>query len=40
MNRVLVEDVLRPKIVGEDPFNVERIWEKMYWYVGTGSSVQ
>ena len=32
LNRVLVEDVLRPKIVGEDPFNAERIWEKMYWY--------
>jgi L-alanine-DL-glutamate epimerase-like enolase superfamily enzyme len=39
VNRVLIEDVLRPKIVGEDPFNVERIWEKMYWYSRTSLSV-
>lgn len=30
MNRVLIEDFLKPAVVGEDPFNVDRIWEKMY----------
>jgi D-arabinonate dehydratase len=27
----LIRDVLRPQVVGEDPFNFERIWEKMWW---------
>jgi L-alanine-DL-glutamate epimerase-like enolase superfamily enzyme len=31
VTKALVEDVLKRKIVGEDPFNVERIWEKMWW---------
>ena len=31
LNRVLVEQVLKPYVVGEDPLNTERIWDKMYW---------
>ena len=31
LNRALIEGVLKPYIVGEDPLNNERIWEKMYW---------
>ncbi len=30
-NRVLIEDSLKPYVIGEDPLNTERIWEKMYW---------
>jgi len=29
--KVLIEDMLKPVVVGEDPLNSERIWEKMYW---------
>jgi len=32
LNKVLIEDMLVSQIVNEDPFNVERIWEKMFWY--------
>jgi len=28
---VLIEGLLKPQVVGEDPLNTERIWEKMYW---------
>jgi L-alanine-DL-glutamate epimerase-like enolase superfamily enzyme len=28
--KVLVEDVLGPQLVGEDPTRVEFLWEKMY----------
>jgi L-alanine-DL-glutamate epimerase-like enolase superfamily enzyme len=28
--KVLVEDVLRPQLLGEDPTRVEYLWEKMY----------
>jgi len=31
LNRVLIEDSLKPYVIGEDPLNTERIWEKMYW---------
>lgn len=31
VTRAIIQDVLKPKIVGEDLFNVERIWEKMWW---------
>jgi len=31
LTRVLVEDLLRPCILGEDPMDHERIWQKMYW---------
>ena len=26
-----IENVLKPYVIGEDPLNTERIWEKMYW---------
>lgn len=29
--KALIEDLLKPVVVGEDPINSERIWEKMYW---------
>jgi L-alanine-DL-glutamate epimerase-like enolase superfamily enzyme len=25
-------DVFKPQVVGEDPFEVERIWDKLYWW--------
>jgi L-alanine-DL-glutamate epimerase-like enolase superfamily enzyme len=31
LNKVLIEDVLKPYVIGEDPLNTERIWDKMYW---------
>ena len=31
LNRVLIEGSLKPCLIGEDPLNNERIWEKMYW---------
>lgn len=31
LTRVLVEEVLKPCVIGEDPMNNERIWSKMYW---------
>ena len=31
LNKVLIEDLLKPYVIGEDPLNSERIWEKMYW---------
>ncbi len=30
LNKVLIEDSLKPYVIGEDPLNTERIWEKMY----------
>ena len=29
--KVLIENALRPLVIGEDPLNSERIWDKMYW---------
>lgn len=29
-NRVLVEQMLKPQIIGEDPLNRERVWHKLY----------
>ena len=29
--KVLIEESLKPCVVGEDPLNSERIWDKMYW---------
>ena len=31
LNKILIEDLLKPYVIGEDPLNTERIWEKMYW---------
>ena len=31
LNKVLIENSLKPYVIGEDPLNTERIWEKMYW---------
>jgi len=32
----LILDVFKPLVVGEDPFEVEKIWEKVYWtYYGS-----
>ena len=31
LNKVLIENVFKPLIVGEDPLNTERIWDRMYW---------
>ncbi len=31
LNRVLIENTLSPYLIGENPLNNERIWEKMYW---------
>ena len=31
LNKVLVEQALKPLVVGEDPLDTERIWDKMYW---------
>ncbi len=31
LDRILIEQILKPYVVGEDPLNNERIWEKMYW---------
>lgn len=31
LGKLLIEDELKPYIIGEDPLNSERIWEKMYW---------
>ncbi len=31
--RTIITDSLRNVVVGEDPFDVERIWDKMYWQV-------
>ena len=31
MNKMFIEESLRPYLVGEDPMNNERIWSKMYW---------
>ena len=31
LNKVLLEELLKPYVIGEDPLNTERIWEKMYW---------
>ena len=29
--KVLVENAFKPLVVGEDPFDTEKIWDKMYW---------
>jgi len=26
----IVENILKPVVIGEDPFNIEKVWEKMY----------
>jgi len=31
VEKALVEGILAPQVVGEDPLNTERLWEKMYW---------
>lgn len=31
LNRLLIESSLKPYLIGEDPLDNERIWEKMYW---------
>ena len=31
LDKALIEELLKPYVVGEDPLNSERIWEKMYW---------
>ena len=31
LNKVIIEDLLKPYVIGEDPLNTERIWDKMYW---------
>jgi L-alanine-DL-glutamate epimerase-like enolase superfamily enzyme len=31
ITKVLIEELLKPYVVGEDPMNNERIWSKMYW---------
>ncbi len=31
LSRVLIEGSLKPYVIGEDPLNTERIWDKMYW---------
>jgi len=27
----IIENMLKPQVIGEDPLNTERIWDKMYW---------
>ncbi|MCD6325451.1 hypothetical protein J7L97_04095 [Candidatus Bathyarchaeota archaeon] len=29
-NKEIIEGSIKPKIIGEDPLNIERIWMKMY----------
>ena len=31
LNKLLVEHAFKPLIIGEDPLDTERIWDKMYW---------
>ena len=31
--RTIIESSLRDIVVGEDPFDIERIWDRMYWQV-------
>lgn len=31
LNKVLIENVLKPYVVGQDPLDTERIWDRMYW---------
>lgn len=31
LTRVLIEEMIRPVLIGEDPMDHERIWQKMYW---------
>ena len=31
LSKVLIEGVLKAQVIGEDPLNTERIWDKMYW---------
>jgi L-alanine-DL-glutamate epimerase-like enolase superfamily enzyme len=35
-HRPLVEETLSPLLIGENPLNTERLWEKMYAVAGTG----
>jgi L-alanine-DL-glutamate epimerase-like enolase superfamily enzyme len=34
--KALIEEALKPYVVGENPMNNERIWSKMYWGMLTG----
>jgi L-alanine-DL-glutamate epimerase-like enolase superfamily enzyme len=31
--QAVVEDTLKGAVVGEDPFAIEKLWNKMFWYV-------
>ena len=31
LKKVLIDHAFRPLVVGEDPLDTERIWDKMYW---------
>ena len=31
LNRAIIEGMLKPQVIGEDPLDTERIWGKMYW---------
>jgi L-alanine-DL-glutamate epimerase-like enolase superfamily enzyme len=31
VKRALIEHVFKPLVVGEDPFDTERIWDRLYW---------
>ena len=31
LDKAIIEGTLKPQVLGEDPLNTERIWEKMYW---------
>ena len=31
LNKLLIEHMFKPLVVGEDPLDTERIWDKMYW---------
>ncbi len=37
VNKMFIEDTLKPYVIGEDPMDNERIWSKMYWgLLGSG----
>lgn len=37
LTKMIIEDMLKPYVVGEDPMNNERIWSKMFWGIhGSG----
>ena len=31
LNKLLIEHMFKPLVVGEDPLDTERIWDKLYW---------